>query len=99
LITDYHFYHLFGTLNNRASQYHDYGCVGRLRRQASAGAKRAPGRGREVVEGLRELLASGAAYGVIDRSFDRAVRVGGRTGRKIVEAGAIPSGERRADWN
>jgi hypothetical protein len=49
ILTDYHFYHLFGTPDNRASQYRDYGCVRRLRRQAGAGAKRAPGDGREVV--------------------------------------------------
>jgi hypothetical protein len=36
-LTDYHFYQLFGTSNSRVSQYHDYGCVRRLRRQAGAG--------------------------------------------------------------
>jgi hypothetical protein len=51
-ITDYHFYHLFGTSNNRVSEYCDYGCVRRLRRRAGAGPKRAPGDGRAVVEGL-----------------------------------------------
>jgi hypothetical protein len=54
-ITDYHLYHLFGTLNNCASQYHDGGCVGRRRRQAGAGTKRSPGDRREVVEGLDKM--------------------------------------------
>jgi hypothetical protein len=44
--TDYHFYHYFGASYNRVSQYHDQGCVRRLRRQAGAGPKCAPGDGR-----------------------------------------------------
>jgi hypothetical protein len=42
IFADYHFYHPVGNSNTRVSQYPDYGCVRRLRRQIGAGPKRAP---------------------------------------------------------
>ena len=40
-----------------------------------------------------------AAHRVVDRSLRWALGAGSRTGRKIVDAGAIGSGARCADWN
>jgi hypothetical protein len=77
-ITNYHFYHLSGTLNHLASQYHDYGCVRRLRRHAGADTKRAPGDGREVGKGLDMMVSQNATKWETSLRFRRSPRIRAR---------------------